>query len=213
MLLAQLQSKLEARYDLELPYEIEQFFCSDKTIASHLADEQEQQGAHRPVFDEEVMFVHQDDECLEFTVYVDEALLAQVSNSDATLDGVCTIVEGASHAVCLLWHAHHERQIRPIDLELQAEIDKFMILVESHLSGSQRRELHRRLFASSHLLGSSSGEFHERYRTASQLASRYCHWLESRFMQDDNQIALRGELARFYRLSGRAKFDHIRQLH
>ncbi|MFK7996266.1 MAG: hypothetical protein AB8B87_19160 [Granulosicoccus sp.] len=213
LLLADLQNRIESRYDLEIPYCIEHFVSCDRAVADRLADEQACHGRQRPPVDEEVVFIHQQEDSLEFTVYVDEQLLATVGESQSDLDGFCTVVEGASHAVCLLWHAHYDRQIRPIDLELQAEIDKYVILAEGSSCTVERRELHRRLFANSSLMPAQGTPLHDRYRTASQLASRYCHWLNLRFIEVDDQIALQQELARFYRLSGRAKFDRIRRLH
>lgn len=213
MQLADLQARLQARYDLDIPYRIEQFISCDKALADELADAQARMGQERPTVDEEVMFIEQREDSLEFTVYFDEQLLMAVSAANSDLDGMCTVVEGASHAVCLLWHAHNDRQIRPIELELQAEIDKFMILVESDASGIDGRLLHRCLFSNSRLINNQSSVLHDRYRTASKLASRYCHWLIQRFIEDENHTALHHELARFYRLSGRAKFERIRQLH
>lgn len=211
--LADLQSKIESRYDLDIPYRIEQFFSSDKMIANRLADEQARNGQQRPVVDEEVVFIHQAKNSFEFTVYVDEQLLAAVDDSQADLDGICTVVEGVSHAVCLLWHAHNDRQIRPIDLELQAEIDKYVILLENHSCKLERRYLHRCLFANSTLTPQLDKELRDRYSMASKLASEYCHWLGGHLMEVQDSAALRQELARFYRLSGQAKFDHIQRLH
>jgi len=213
MQITDLQARLQARYDLYIPYSIEQFISCDRAIAEELADAQARTGQERPTVDEEVVFIEQRDDSLEFTVYFDEQLLLAVNASNSDLDGICTIVEGASHAVCLLWHAHNDRQIRPVELELQAEIDKFVMLVESDASGIDGQLLHRCLFANSKFIDDQGSALHDRYRTASKLASRYCHWLNHRFIKDEDHTALHNELARFYRLSGRAKFEHIRQLH
>ena len=213
MQLADLQTRLQTRYDLDIPYQIEHFVSSDRAIAEELADAQASSGQDRPRVDEEVVFIQQQEDSLEFTVYFDEDLLLAVTGANSNLDAMCTVVEGASHAVCLLWHAHNDRQIRPVELELQAEIDKFMILVESDVAGIDGRQLHRCLFCNSRLIHDRHGVLRDRYRTASKLAARYCHWLNRRFIEDDNRTALQHELARFYRLSGRAKFDRIRQLH
>lgn len=213
MLLDQLQSKLQVRYDLNLPYRIEHFVTSDRQVANELADAQASLGQQRPDIDEELVFIQQHRDSLEFTVYFDEELLDSVIEQRSDLDGMCTVVEGASHAVCLLWHAHYDRQVRSIDLELQAEVDKFMLLIENHEDPLERRKLHRRLFVDSRIMSASDSSLHERYRVASQYASQYCHWLNNRFIDNNDHVALHGELARFYRLSGRAKFDHIQRLH
>ena len=205
---------MESQYDLDIPYQIEQFVCSDKAVAERLAGSRGESDTQRAAIGDELVFIQQDNNTLEFTVYVDEALLSSVDdNAECELDNLCTVVEGASHALCLLWHAHHDRQIRPIDLELQAEIDKFMILVDNQRSRVGRRDLHRRLFANSRYVDEPGTELFERYQTATKMASRYCQWLETQFLKDDANEQLTQELARFYRLSGRAKFDRINQLH
>ena len=213
MVLATLQSSLENHYDLELPYQVEHFFSSDRQLADRLADEQLDAGHDRPEVDEEVVFIHQQTDTLEFTVYVEEALLAAVDHGQSDLDGLCTVVEGVSHAVCLLWHAHNDRQLRPVDLELQAEIDKFMILVDRPGYAANGRYLHKQLFTDSRIIPAQGTELHDRYLTASQLASDYCRWLNCRFIEVNDHASLAQELARFYRLSGGAKFDYIRRLH
>lgn len=213
VLLNQIQTQLQDRYDLDIPYCIEEFVSSDRFVASQLADVQENEGLERPAIDEEVVFIEQSSDSLEFTVYFDEQLLESVAQARSDLDGVCTVVEGASHAVCLLWHAHNDRQLRPVDLELQAEIDKFVVLMEKITDPAARLGLHRHLFSTSRILPDSNTALYERYKVASSLASDYCQWLNQRFIDDNNQIELHGELSRFYRLSGRAKFDHIQRLH
>ncbi len=213
MVINDLQLQLESRYDLAIPYRIEHFVSCDRELADHLADTEAGTGTCRPCVDEEVVFIHQQDDSLEFTVYFDKDLLKSVRSSEPALDELCTVVEGASHALCLLWHAHHERQVRPVDLELQAEIDKYLILTERYACKDDRRQLHKQLFCNSNLVSQQRTELRHRYRTASKLASKYCHWLDARFVNPDRPEALQQELARFYRLSGNAKFEHIRQLH
>lgn len=213
MLLNQIQLQLQDRYDLDIPYCIEEFVSSDRRVAAQLADTHENTGLERPKVDEEVVFIEQHRDSLEFTVYFDEQLLESVAQSRSDLDGVCTVVEGASHAVCLLWHAHNDRQLRPVDLELQAEIDKFVVLMETITDSATRQALHRRLFSHSRILPDAGSALYERYKVANSLASDYCQWLSYRFIDGNNRAELNGELSRFYRLSGRAKFDYIQRLH
>jgi hypothetical protein len=172
--------------------------------------------------------VRQDADTLEFTLYLDQELVeafdSDLSAQDnhrqgttaaqyPTLDDICTLVEGVSHAVCLLWHAHHDRQVRPVDLELQAEIDKFTLLLDASSHPAQHMRWHHQLFARWQLASNGSSVFQERYRVANELASRYCHWLVDEFIDPSNRAGLDTELARFYRLSGNAKFEHIKRLH
>ena len=62
-----------------------------------------------------VLVIEQDDE-LQLGVYLDP--------SDR--DDPVTLVEEASHLVCLLWHATHDLPVSALILELQSEIDRFL---------------------------------------------------------------------------------------
>ena len=136
-----------------------------------------------------------------------------IVDSPDSLDSLCTVVEGVSHAVCLLWHAHYDRQLRPLDLELQAEIDKYLVLMGTVSNTSERSELHRRLFEQIRYIAPEGTALHERYRTASDSAASYCTWLTNTFVDQPDPRGLSSELARFYRLSGAAKFQRIQRVH
>lgn len=228
MILHELQGKLETQYDLVIPYEVDAFVSHDIEVAKTLAKatNQDCQDAQQPGI--EVVFIRQDECNMEFTLYLDNNLMQSfnqpnnlgdfVSGSNQgeehpTLDDICTIVEGVSHAVCLLWHAHNDRQLRPVDLELQAEIDKYLLLLGTNQTLTQHRRVHKQLFSQCELTTTPGTALYERYRTANNLAARYCGWLSDTFFAALDKNGLDTELARFYRLSGHAKFDHIRRLH
>lgn len=228
MILSKLQGKLQSQYDLDIPYDVTRFVSHDIEVAKNLAQKVEYDEEHVQEIDIEVVFVRQDADSMEFLLYLDAEIVQNYNhyqlipevdeNRRVTLplpyvDEVCALVEGVSHAVCLLWHAHNDRQIRPIDLELQAEVDKFVVLLDERKSKPEYKKLHKQLFTQFSLTQARGSEVYERYRTANELAARYCHWLAETFVNSANQTGLDQELARFYRLSGQAKFDHIRRLH
>lgn len=229
MLVDKLQSSLQKQYDLAIPYQVEQFVSHDAVLARNLAGSDRQDGNKQdgdsPAMEENV-FICQSDDSLEFTVYLDHDILSHVSENiqtdshgrlhayeQHTLDSLCTVVEGVSHAVCLLWHAHHDRQLRALDLELQAEIDKYMLLMACNPDDESRYRLHRQLFANARFIDAADSALYQRYKAASDCAASYCEWLMQAFPGPADQPGLSQELARFYRLSGSAKFEHIRRLH
>ena len=57
-----------------------------------------------------------------------------------------------------------------------------------------------------------SGERAERYHAASQLAYRYCGWLEARYLKAARLADLARESRRFYRLGQREKLEKISDL-
>ena len=234
MLVETLQSRLQQQYDLAIPYQVEHFVSHDTELALHLAGESSgmDDAHHAPCAEipspmaEETLFISQCDDTLEFTLYLDKDVLSLASQHTQTgsngavhafdkhtIDSLCTVVEGVSHAVCLLWHAHHDRQLRALDLELQAEVDKYMLLLESCVDNQSRDGLHRQLFRDVRYTAPVDSTLYKRYKVAGDHAAIYCHWLVQEFPGPGDQLSLHQELARFYRLSGTAKFDRIRRLH
>lgn len=219
MLVEKLQNSLQNQYDLAIPYQVEQFVSHDAGFARNMARKDA-----APV--EETVFICQSEDSLEFTVYLDHDVLSNASEHTHTdgngrvhayeqhsLDSICTVVEGVSHAVCLLWHAHHDRQLRALDLELQAEVDKFMVLMACSPDDDSRSRLHSQLFTNARFMAPGDSELYHRYKAASDFAATYCQWLNDAFPGPADQQGLSQELARFYRLSGSAKFERIRRLH
>lgn len=234
MLVETLQSRLQQQYDLAIPYQVEHFVSHDAELALHLVNEalDTSEDSHLSCVDtpscrtEETIFINQSDDTLEFTLYLDQDVLSLASKHTKTasngavhaydkhtIDSLCTVVEGVSHAVCLLWHAHHDRQLRALDLELQAEVDKYMLLLESCPDNLSRDGLHRQLFKDVRYTAPVGSMLYQRYKVAGDHAATYCHWLVQEFPGPGDQLSLRQELARFYRLSGTAKFERIRRLH
>ena len=207
--MGQLQDGLQACYDVQLPFKVDRF-------VSHDADWLERMTGETDAIDE-VLLVRQHDDSIDVTLYLENATVGQASAALQSgsldrdgLESVCTVVEGVSHVVCLLWHACHERQLSALDLELQADVDKFVLLAATLTRSADRQLLHRRLFETVTITAEVGSARHERYRLANGQAASYCHWLNSRFMNPRDWRGLRRELARFYRLSGARKRERIR---
>lgn len=103
----------------------------------------------------------------------------QALDDTARLDSYCVAFEGVSHFVYLAHRASHDRQVSLLELELQAEVDKFV-----HLSGLLPAETHAtlfdQLFERYALRDGLDGEHAERYHTASRAAARFCFKLLTR---------------------------------
>ncbi len=105
------------------------------------------------------------------------------------------LAEEASHLVCLAWHAHHDRPISPLLLELQGEIDRFLFFC--HDSG----ELDFACFAEGQRADWLPRDLESRYDEARLRARRYCRALVARFAARRDTRGLAAELRRFYRAS------------
>ena len=109
-----------------------------------------------------------------------------------------TVVEETSHLLCLAWHAVRGRRVSRLQLELQAEVDRYAV---ARVSGTDPL----RHFSSFAWAAWMDAETRHRYRTAHRVAQRYCRRLEARFPLRADTPAWLAELRRFYRAAPDAK--------
>jgi hypothetical protein len=130
----------------------------------------------------------------------------------AALNHVTCAAEGVSHFVYLATRAAAGRPVSLLELEVQAEVDKFALLVLHlwrrglrRLSGALRRRLFERVAYHAHL----APDERERYVAANRLAAGYARWLELRFVAGADVDGLLRELRRSYRLGGGEKLGWL----
>lgn len=109
-----------------------------------------------------------------------------------------TVVEETSHFVCLAWHAAQDRPVSALVLELQSEIDRYVV---ARLAGGPAFA-HFEAFAFADWM---DGETLGRYRRAHTAGACYCQGLESRYPTRADLPQLLAELRRFYRAPGPTK--------
>ncbi len=135
------------------------------------------------------------------------------------LDRMCQIVEGVSHFVLVAERARLELPTTQLELELQAEIDKLVVLadldpeadgIDSRAQWPRVRQLRTRLFGAVKFLHPAGTVRGDRYRMAHRLAARYTHRLERRFIRQRRLADLRRELRQFYRAGQTAKIAFAR---
>jgi len=153
---------------------------------------------------------------LAMALFVDADALANLERHDpaAQLDDrnftdFCLAVEGVSHFVYMALAAARSRPISQLELELQAEVDKF---ATCFLVTGAAPNLRRRLFGDVTYADDLDADERERYRTANNEASRYTEALERRFVARAETGALLAELRRFYRMDLPDKLGRIAQL-
>lgn len=121
----------------------------------------------------------------------------------SNLDPICQIIEGVSHFVYLAHRASRERETTQLELELQAEVDKYVVLAASHESFDQRssRRLRERLYESVVFAHGPDTIEGERYRVANERAWRFTGRLEKDYVARARYAELRAELRRFFHMS------------
>ena len=106
----------------------------------------------------------------------------------------------------LVERARREEPVSLLELELQAEVDKF-VTAWLHRRRDQAA-IHRRLFAGSSLRADLSAEERERYREADRLGAAVCRWLsEARDVR-----ALLDRARMFWRRAGWQRMEQARSL-
>ena len=114
------------------------------------------------------------------------------------LDVLCQVVEGVSHFVYLAARILSDGATTQLELELQAEVDKFAMLAFSPIVEGDRdvtRAIHARLYERVTFLHDRETLLGERYRVANDLAARFCA-----SVGEDRADAARTRLLRFYRV-------------
>lgn len=121
----------------------------------------------------------------------------------AGLDPICQIIEGVSHFVYLADRAARERETTQLELELQAEVDKYVVLAASveRFDEAKSSRLRRRLFEAVSYVDRPDTEAGERYRIANARAHRFTGRLERDFVARARYPELRDELRRFFHMS------------
>ncbi|HEY6456704.1 MAG TPA: hypothetical protein VIY90_15630 [Steroidobacteraceae bacterium] len=211
-MLRPLQRLLETIYDAPSGHDVRDFLVTERR---HLPGECRAHAA-----DEELVLVQQR-RCAYLMLYLDSAVLARLRERDPlrALNGgniadFWVALEGVSHFSCLMWNAGHERGVTLLDLELQAEIDKYIVsfwLLRTQYPGHLPRELHHVLFVRTHVNPALSAARRQIYATATHYAARFCTSLQSALFSS-RPAHRRGAVAmlrRFYRLTSSGKLRYI----
>lgn len=212
MVLARLQTLLGRINDVEPAIDLRSFLVTDPAAVAGW------HGADLPGTDE-TLYLHQDGDCLELALYVHAGVLERLEASDP-FDGVtednlqdcCTALEGASHLLYIIWSAMRGRAVSLLELETQAEVDKFAaLLVLCGRRGEVEPEaLLSRLFERVRFAEGLDAERLERYASANRFAARFCRRLSRRWLGRGGagHAGLFRELRAFYRLPHARKLAH-----
>jgi len=221
MLLRRLQDLLGGIYDVRVAHDVYDFLVTDR---GHLP------ASARAGVADEVLIIDQPREGqsggdeVGVSLYLDPALLSRLDAQDPTVRlhtgnvaDYCTALEGVSHFVYLAWNAGHDKPVSVAELEMQAEVDKYVAsywLMRQQLPGRLPAELRRILFERSRVDPHLAGTREDLYRHASRYAERFCRSLERQLLRARGrwELPVLAELRRFYRLGHARKRAHIERL-
>lgn len=210
MFLGAMQAYLTDFYALDVAHDVNDFLVTDRLLASALG------GGARET-DEELLIGQSDGEA-EVALYLAQTLLERLYRNNPidalnheNIGDFWTAFEGVSHFTYFVFKAADDRRVTLLELELQAEVDKF--IATSQLLHSQAGRvpagLHQWLFDLPGFAASLSDSEIERYSQANRYAARLCRTLPRRLGQSGWDEDVRRDLRRFYRLPWQEKIGYI----
>ena len=208
--LSQLQALIESVHGLELEAPVQQFLV-DAAARERLAPQ-----ASR----DEALLVLQNGEELRIALFLDHGVLQSLAHgahapwTHERLQGFCAAAEGVSHFVYLLHRARAGRPVSQLELEAQAELDKYLcVLLQLWAVGRRQAsaQLRNRLFERFALRDGLSGAERERYRIANALAAAFARFLEAKYVLTGRLEGLLREVRKLYRLGGGEKLSALAQ--
>lgn len=207
-----LQDELETIYGVEAP-RVHEFLVGLETARA----------AGCPPRAPEELLVLEEADGVALGLYLDDGVMAAAAGADphdrrprltarGALGGLACATEGVSHFVYLSTRAAAGRPVSLLELEVQAEVDKFVLLVLHLWRRGLRRmspALRRRLFERVRYHAHLGADGLHRYQEANRLGGGYARWLEERFVSECDLDGLLRELRRSYRLGGREKLGYL----
>ena len=209
-MLASILRHIDRVYDLDLDVDIQDFL-----ITSEMCARLGHNDAHASVLVRE----HDAGDEIELGVYIGASELEELSKIDLTqaihpesFEILVTVIEEVSHFAYLVFSASREKRVTQLELELQAEVDKYVtttLLLAARNEGRVRANVLDRLFGDFELRRGLDEGRRERYLAAASLASRYCSYVVEASLGRESLHALLPELRSFYRLTQRGKIGRI----
>ena len=209
--LGRVQRGLEALYRVDTGVEV-----GDFVVGRELRDALV--SARRP---REQLLVSEADGELALALFIDPAVLANLLAHDPArrlgdhnFGDFLLAIEGVSHFIYAVWCARAERPVSQLELELQAEVDKYVTcLLTMQPDQALSAALRQRLFGDAIYEPDLDHDEHARYRAANDNAQRYTGWLEQAFVIPRKIPEMLAELRRFYRLGLAGKLGAIACAH
>ena len=210
--LTSLQDSLAEIYDLPATPDVREFLLTDRERLAGISTARHS--------DEQLLLAEEGD-TLSMALFIDQQVLRRLAGRDPlaaltheNLADYLTAAEGVSHFVYVAWNTGFDKPVTLLELELQAEVDKYVLgawLLSAQNGGRFPRELHRVLFERARIDPVAAAGREGMYRTASRYAARFCRRMGA-LLERRRRGAMRealAELRRFYRWGGARKLAHI----
>lgn len=216
MLVMTVQQQFQSIYQLPQDLSIEDYLINQETLE---AVKEEQCDLLSTAHHRGFMLLFTEGDELNVGIYLHNHLIENLRKHNP-LQGIheknigdfCIMIEEVSHFLYTTWKARHDIKITRLEIELQAEVDKFVLCslyCAQHPDSTYRLPLMELLFEDYHFEKNLSEESRQRYHTASRLARHYCHFLDRNYIKDNHLPQMIKEIRQFYRFSQTDKISHI----
>ena len=214
MILTQLQQLIGAIYDVSIAHDVYDFLVTDRGRLPQSV---------RGRSSEEDLIVAEAAAGGEagVSLYLDPGVLERLRREnpmvrlhEGNVGDYWKALEGVSHFLYVAWNAGHDRPVSILELEMQAEVDKYVAsywLLRRQLPNRFPAELRRILFERTRIDPGLAEGREDLYREASRYAEKFCRRLEQSLRRSGagTEGEVLTELRRFYRLTNARKVAHI----
>jgi hypothetical protein len=216
--LASLQGALTEIYDLPATPDVRDYLMTDRADLLGIGG---MGGGCEARASDEQLIVAEEGDTLSMALFIDAAVLERLERRDPfaglTQDNLAdylTVAEGVSHFVYVAWNTGFDKPVTLLELELQAEVDKYVLcswLLREQGGGRFPRELHRVLFERARVDPAAAAGRVGLYQTASSYAARFCRRVAALLQRGRAGVTrdALAELRRFYRWGNVRKLRHI----
>jgi hypothetical protein len=219
MILKRLQDFIGDIYDVSISHDVYDFLVTDRQRLPAAA-------RNGGPTDEELIVAQPEEGGsgeIAMSLYLDPKLLERLGRADpmerlhdGNVADYWTALEGVSHFMYIAWNAGHDKPVSLLELEMQAEVDKYVgsyWLMRRQFPDRFPAELLRLLFERTRIDSRLAAGREDLYRQASRYAEKFCRRLEQslRGARGRSQGEVLSELRRFYRLTNARKVAHIQR--
>ncbi|MBJ80414.1 MAG: hypothetical protein CMH60_03770 [Myxococcales bacterium] len=202
MMLSWLQTYLQQLNGVDIDLRVEHFLVDEKTRGVIPGSQEELQ---------EQIFVRQEGEETELALYIAPEIIERLGSDrpferlhGGNLKETCIAVEGVSHFVMLVWRGCVGRPVRALELEIQAEVDKFLcawfwLTDQGHCLEKSAEKIFELFFENFALHDAVPTTERERYWIAHRTAKRFCRKLLTS-PKSHNRTWVNSQARRFFRL-------------
>ncbi len=170
-------------------------------------EEWAQTNAKKPLGGPQVLIAQQGED-VRLGVHLGKEVLERLESKtpkQVDLPALMSATEEISHFLFLVWSLLNSRPVSLLDIEVQGEIDKF--LLASELIPNQQTLLNV-LFGHPDYDPSLSKTAKARYEEANKLGRKFCAFFMKALKKDNKGDSLR-QLRNFYRMNSQARLSHI----